>query len=79
LKEDQVLVDARKVKTRYVMDGLGRAILEERDHIDINNPHAMHMIHTAHYNAWNNVQYESDYDWFDRQQRFTTRNTYTYD
>ncbi|WP_249731727.1 RHS repeat-associated core domain-containing protein [Pseudomonas syringae] len=76
---EQVLVDARKVKTRSVMDGLGRAILEERDHIDSNNPHAMHMIHTAHYNAWNNVQYETDYDWFDNQQRFTTRNTYTYD
>ncbi|EKG41893.1 YD repeat-containing protein-containing protein [Pseudomonas syringae pv. avellanae str. ISPaVe013] len=76
---EQVVIDARKVKTRSVMDGLGRAILEERDHIDSSNPAVMHMIHSAHYNAWNNVQYETDYDWFDNQQLFTTRSTYAYD
>ncbi|RMR11825.1 YD repeat-containing protein [Pseudomonas amygdali pv. ulmi] len=76
---EQVLTDARKVRTRSVMDGLGRAILEERDHIDSNDLKAMRMIHTAQYNAWNNVQYEMDYDWFDNQQRFTTQSTYTYD
>ncbi|WP_227443975.1 RHS repeat-associated core domain-containing protein [Pseudomonas cannabina] len=76
---EQVLVDARKVKTRSVMDGLGRAILVERDHIDSNDLQAMRMIHTAQYNAWNNVQDETDYDWFDNQQLFTTRNTYSYD
>ncbi|MCF5385992.1 sugar-binding protein, partial [Pseudomonas syringae] len=76
---EQVLVDARKVKTRSVLDGLGRAILEERDHIDSNDLQAMRIIHTAQYNAWNNVQHETDYDWFANQQRFATRNTYAYD
>ncbi|MDU8628085.1 RHS repeat-associated core domain-containing protein [Pseudomonas syringae group sp. 243L2] len=76
---EQVLTDARKVKIRSVMDGLGRVILEERDHIDSNDPQAMCMIHKTQYNAWNNVQYETDYDWFDNQQLFAMRNTYTYD
>ncbi|QGG75655.1 RHS repeat-associated core domain-containing protein [Pseudomonas syringae] len=76
---EQVLIDARKVKTRSVLDGLGRAILEERDHIDSNDLQAMRIIHTAQYNAWNNVQHETDYDWFASQQRFATRNTYAYD
>ncbi|QQQ48734.1 sugar-binding protein [Pseudomonas syringae] len=76
---EQVVIDARGVKTRSVMDGLGRAILEERDNIDSSDPKVMHMIHSAQYDAWNNVQYETDYDWFDNQQLFTTRSTYAYD
>ncbi|WP_024677961.1 RHS repeat-associated core domain-containing protein [Pseudomonas syringae] len=59
---EQVLINARGVKTRSGMDGLGRTVIEERDHVDDSHPQALKQIFTAKYDAWNNVEQEAAHD-----------------
>ncbi|NAT25928.1 RHS repeat-associated core domain-containing protein [Pseudomonas syringae] len=75
---EQVLINARGVKTRSGMDGLGRTVIEERDHVDDKHPQDLKQIFTAQYNAWNNVEQEAAHDWLANQPLTNTRR-YHYD
>ncbi|MBL3872390.1 RHS repeat-associated core domain-containing protein [Pseudomonas syringae] len=73
---EQVLINARGVKTRSGMDGLGRTVIEERDHVDDSDPQALKQIFTAQYDAWNNVEQEAAHDWLANQLLTNTRRYY---
>ncbi|WP_235810040.1 RHS repeat-associated core domain-containing protein [Pseudomonas syringae group genomosp. 3] len=75
---EQVLINARGVKTRSGMDGLGRTVIEERDHVDDSDPQALKQIFTAQYDAWNNVEQEAAHDWL-ANQLLTNNRRYHYD
>ncbi|WP_059003360.1 RHS repeat domain-containing protein [Pseudomonas syringae] len=75
---EQVLINARGVKTRSGIDGLGRTVIEERDHVDDKHPQDLKQIFTAQYNAWNNVEQEAAHDWL-ADQLLTNTRRYHYD
>ncbi|WP_259639611.1 RHS repeat-associated core domain-containing protein [Pseudomonas syringae group genomosp. 3] len=75
---EQVLINARGVKTRSGMDGLGRTVIEERDHVDDSDPQALKQIFTAQYDAWNNLEQEAAHDRLANQLLTNTRR-YHYD
>jgi RHS repeat-associated protein len=63
IQAEQVLISARKVKTRTLLDGLGRPVREERDHVDSAIPERFKDIYSAKYTAWNTLDEETQYDW----------------
>ncbi|WP_223113802.1 RHS repeat-associated core domain-containing protein [Pseudomonas syringae] len=75
---EQRVINARKIMTRSLLDGMGRAIYEEQDHVDSAGVMTLRQIHAAYYNAWNTVEYETRFDWLDDQPRTETRR-YRYD
>ncbi|PBQ20123.1 sugar-binding protein [Pseudomonas congelans] len=75
---EQVTINARKVMTRSRMDGLGRVIYEEQDHIDADNLTAVLQIYAAQYSTWNNVEQETTYDYLGHEPLILNRR-FTYD
>lgn len=70
--------DARQVMTHTLLDGLGRAILKERDHVDSTHPAATQLLMQASHDAWGHLSQQTDYDWLDGQPLALTRH-YDYD
>ncbi|AVB20919.1 sugar-binding protein [Pseudomonas avellanae] len=75
---EQVSINARQVTTRSRMDGLGRVVYEEQDHIDADKPAALLQIYAAQYSTWNNVEQETAYDYLDHEPLILNRR-FTYD
>jgi RHS repeat-associated protein len=75
---EHFITNAKKIKTRVVLDGLARAIFEERDHVDSANPSRTRQTSAALYNAWGDLAEQTEYDWLDgKELALTTR--YKYD
>ncbi len=70
---EQITINARQVMTRSRMDGLGRVIYEEQDHIRADDPTVPLQIYAAQYSTWNNVERETAYDYLDDQPLVLTR------
>lgn len=70
---EQVLINARGAMTRTVLDGLGRPIFEERDHVDEHDPDRVRQTYAACYNAWNMPEKETHYDWLEDHSLALTR------
>jgi RHS repeat-associated protein len=75
---EQVLINARNVTTRTVVDGLGRAVFEESDHVDEASPGRFRQTYAARYNSWNNLQEETVHDWLEGQE-LALSSHYAYD
>lgn len=75
---EHFITNAKKIKTRVVLDGLARAIFEERDHVDNADPSRTRQTSAALYNAWGDLAQQTAYDWLDgKELALTTR--YKYD
>ncbi|GAB7529476.1 RHS repeat-associated core domain-containing protein [Pseudomonas sp. 3A(2025)] len=66
-KAEQTVRNARQVRTRTVLDGLGRAVLEARDRVDSDASTQMRTVYEARYNALGQLQQQTHYDWHDGQ------------
>ncbi|SDW54750.1 RHS repeat-associated core domain-containing protein [Pseudomonas syringae] len=75
---EQMLTNAKGVKTRSLVDGLGRTVREEKDHIDAGNSLALKPVFTAQYDAWNHLQQDTTHDWLGADELITGR-LYSYD
>jgi RHS repeat-associated protein len=75
---EQLHTNAKGVKTRTLLDGLGRSILEERDHFDSELPSRTRQTYAAVYDAWNNLSEETEFDWWDGGS-LTLRSQFKYD
>jgi RHS repeat-associated protein len=76
---EQRQISARGVTTRTLLDGLGRRIHEERDHVDPVIPERFKQNYGARFNAWGVLEEETVHDWLDegtRQLALTTRLEY---
>lgn len=65
LQAEYISINAKNVKTRSVMDGLGRLIYQERDHVDEKNPSLSCQTHAAVYDAWGKLVEQTEFDWLD--------------
>ncbi|MNM07558.1 tRNA3(Ser)-specific nuclease WapA precursor [compost metagenome] len=64
-KIEHVSINAKKVTTRDVLDGLGRVIFQERDNVDAAAPGRMRQTLAAVFNAWGTLEEQTDFDWHD--------------
>lgn len=62
---EQTAINAKGVKTRSVMDGLGRLVFQERDHVYSDNAEQVEQTYAAVYDEWANLVEETDFDWLD--------------
>ncbi|WP_125830733.1 RHS repeat domain-containing protein [Pseudomonas sp. v388] len=62
---EHIQTSARQLKTRILLDGLGRRILEERDNVEAAVPERFKRIYSAIFNAWGVLEEETSYDWLD--------------
>ncbi|WP_447770947.1 RHS repeat domain-containing protein [Pseudomonas kilonensis] len=75
---EHLSINARQIKTRSVLDGLGRLIFQESDHIGSDNSNRTRQTYAALYNAWGNLAEETEYDWLDGESR-ALESTFHYD
>ncbi|WP_295474908.1 RHS repeat-associated core domain-containing protein [uncultured Pseudomonas sp.] len=75
---EQTVVDARQVTTRTLLDGVGRAVEEQRDHLDDHDPWASLTLYEARYDAWNRISEEVHHDQLEGQ-LLTLAQRYEYD
>ncbi|MGN8344111.1 RHS repeat domain-containing protein [Pseudomonas sp. SMV71] len=75
---EHVSIDARRIKTRSVLDGLGRLIFQESDHLDSADSSRIRQTYAAIYNAWGELAEETEYDWLDGESR-ALKSTFYYD
>ncbi|MGY2339991.1 RHS repeat-associated core domain-containing protein [Pseudomonas sp. SDO5532_S415] len=74
---EHIIINARQVKTRTVHDGLGRAILVERDNVDSDDPSLYRRTSSARYNARGELIESTEYDWLNgKEQALITRFEY---
>ncbi|WP_256207089.1 RHS repeat domain-containing protein [Pseudomonas sp. P97.38] len=66
---EQLNISARQIKTRSVLDGLGRLIFQETDHLDSNHSSRIRQTYAASYNALGQLAEETEYDWLDDEPR----------
>ncbi|WP_440809839.1 RHS repeat-associated core domain-containing protein [Pseudomonas syringae] len=76
---EQTLTHASGVRTRSLMDGLGRTVSEEKDRIEGPKSQVMKPIHTARYNAWNQLEQETAHDWLGAKPLASSTLGYRYD
>jgi len=62
---EHISINAKKIKTRSVLDGLGRLIFQERDNINPSVPTRMYQTLEALYDGRGNLVEQSDFDWLD--------------
>ncbi|WP_248797035.1 RHS repeat domain-containing protein [Pseudomonas sp. MWU13-2105] len=75
---EQRATSARGVTTRTILDGLGRAFFEERDHVSDSAPTRFEQTYAAQFNGLGDTIEESQFDYFEGQQRrYSSR--YAYD
>ncbi|MCD4530473.1 MULTISPECIES: RHS repeat domain-containing protein [Pseudomonas] len=77
-RAEQLSFSARQIKTRSVLDGLGRLIFQESDHVDSNHSSRTRQAYAATYNAWGDLAEETEYDWLDSEPR-TLKSSFEYD
>lgn len=76
---EQVQTSSRQINTRVLLDGLGRRVHEEQDHIDPALPTRFKRNYSARFNAWGQLEEETEYDWLEngtRELALTTRLAY---
>jgi RHS repeat-associated protein len=74
---EHLTINAKGVRTRTVLDGLGRVTFQERDHVDSNSPNRYRQTYEAVYNAWGHLIEETEYDWLDgKKMALTSRFNY---
>jgi len=75
---EQRAINARGVTTRTLLDGLGRAFFEERDHVSDSTPSRFEQTYSALFNGLGDTVEEIQFDYFEGQQRsYSSR--YAYD
>lgn len=62
---EYISINAKNIKTRSVLDGLGRMIFQERDQVHADVPSRAYQTHAAVYNAWGNLVEQTEFDWLD--------------
>lgn len=60
---EQLQTSAKQVNSRILIDGMGRRIHEEHDHIEAALPSRFKRVYAARFNAWGVLEEETDYDW----------------
>jgi len=78
LQAEHVSINARQLKTRSVLDGLGRLIFQESEHVRSDGSKRTRQTYEAIYNAWGDVAEEIEYDWLDDEPR-ALKSTFYYD
>ncbi|SFW81451.1 RHS repeat-associated core domain-containing protein, partial [Pseudomonas sp. NFACC04-2] len=75
---EHLTLNARRIKTRSVLDGLGRLVFQESEHFDSADSSRTRQTYAAIYNAWGELAEETEYDWLDGESR-ALKSTFHYD
>nr|WP_279382101.1 RHS repeat-associated core domain-containing protein [Pseudomonas sp. OA65] len=78
LQAEHLSINARQLKNRSVLDGLGRLIFQESEHVRSDDSKRTRQTYEAIYNAWGDVAEETEYDWLDNESR-ALKSTFYYD
>lgn len=62
---EQRVINARDITARSVLDGFGRVVYEERDHVDPDNPTSTRQTSASKYNEWGDIVEATAIDWLD--------------